>query len=130
MGENPRSACLTLIVVTALSSRLLSPSDMNTEDPLAQFSHLVKEFASRFPDLAYLHLVEPRVQGFELVDHKRDETNDFFRKLWPGPLITAGGYTRSLAIETADKNGRELIAFGRPFIANVGFRHPIEVILY
>ena len=33
------------------------------EDPKPGFSYLVSEIAKRFPSLAYLHLIEPRVEG-------------------------------------------------------------------
>lgn len=46
------------------------------------------------------------------------QSNDFIRAIWsPRPFISAGGFTRDLAIEAADTKG-ELIAFGRHFIAN------------
>ncbi len=47
------------------------------------------------------------------------QSNDFIREIWaPRAIISAGGYTRQSAIETADTKG-DLIAFGRPFIGNV-----------
>jgi hypothetical protein len=47
------------------------------------------------------------------------KSNDFLRELWsPRPLISAGGYTRELAIATAETKG-DLIACGRFFISNV-----------
>jgi 2,4-dienoyl-CoA reductase-like NADH-dependent reductase (Old Yellow Enzyme family) len=50
---------------------------------------------------------------------KLRKTNDFIRKIWsPRPLISAGGYTRELAIDTAETKG-DLIAVGRLFISNV-----------
>jgi NADPH2 dehydrogenase len=45
--------------------------------------------------------------------------NDFLREIWsPRPFISAGGYTRELAIDTAETKG-DLIAVGRLFISNV-----------
>ena len=32
-------------------------------DPKPTFSYLVEQLAQRFPSTAFLHLVEPRVQG-------------------------------------------------------------------
>ena len=34
------------------------------EDPIPQFSYLVSELAKRHTNLAYLHLIEPRVSGY------------------------------------------------------------------
>lgn len=38
--------------------------DMRMDDPIPQFSHVVKEIAKRHPALAYIHVVEPRVSGY------------------------------------------------------------------
>lgn len=47
------------------------------------------------------------------------QSNDFLRDIWrPRPFISAGGYHRELALETAEKKG-DLIAFGRSYIGNV-----------
>ncbi|KDQ53948.1 hypothetical protein JAAARDRAFT_209710 [Jaapia argillacea MUCL 33604] len=71
-----------------------------------------------YPDLAYLHITEPRVGSGEDREAQPGESNDFISDIWsPRPLATAGGYTRDLAIEVADKTG-DLIAFGRQFISN------------
>lgn len=39
--------------------------DMRMDDPLPTFTYLVTELAARHPNLAYLHLVEPRISGDE-----------------------------------------------------------------
>ncbi|KAK0447217.1 hypothetical protein EV421DRAFT_1929079 [Armillaria borealis] len=92
--------------------------DMGMQDPVPTFSYFVSEIKRRHPDLAYLHVVEPRVA----VDRPRKasalESNDFIRHIWaPKPLISAGGYTRESAMQTADRKG-DIIAFGRYFISN------------
>jgi NADPH2 dehydrogenase len=48
------------------------------------------------------------------------QSNDFIREIWSGGdrrLISAGGYTRASGMAQADAKG-DLIAYGRPFIAN------------
>ncbi|KAF7340917.1 putative inactive dehydrogenase EasA [Mycena sanguinolenta] len=71
----------------------------------------------RFSDLAYLHVIEPRVDGPYTVDIKDGYSNDFIRKIWgERRLISAGGYTRESAIAAADERG-DLVAFGRGYIA-------------
>jgi NADPH2 dehydrogenase len=94
-------------------------ADMGMKHPIPQFSYIVRKLVEDYSSLAYVHLVEPRVIGFMDIEIPEGESNDFIRKLWTGPLITAGGYHRSLAIEVTDKNPNELIAFTRYFIANV-----------
>ncbi|KAK0460568.1 uncharacterized protein EV420DRAFT_1641115 [Desarmillaria tabescens] len=89
--------------------------DMGMQDPVPTFSYFVSEVKKRHPDLAYLHVVEPRIA----VDRSTpSESNDFIRRIWaPRPLISAGGYTRESAMQTADRKG-DIIAFGRYFISN------------
>ncbi|KAI0830333.1 hypothetical protein BC628DRAFT_1357469 [Trametes gibbosa] len=91
---------------------------MRMDDPIPTFSYLVSRIAEKFPDLAFLHLVEPGLAGGSDIDAKEGESNDFIRKLWlPRPLITAGRYTRESAIARCEETG-ELVAFGRLFISN------------
>ncbi|KAG7445340.1 NADH:flavin oxidoreductase/NADH oxidase [Guyanagaster necrorhizus] len=94
---------------------------MRMEDPVPTFSYYVSQIKQRHPDLAYIHLVEPRVSGIttrSLEEMDACESNDFIRHIWaPRPLISAGAYTRESAMETADIKG-DIIAFGRYFISN------------
>jgi NADPH2 dehydrogenase len=96
--------------------------DMRMKDPIPIFSYLVGEVKKLYPDLLYLHVVEPRFSGNDTASHPYDtsrDSNDFIRDIWaPKPLISAGGYDRETAVEAAEKEG-ELIAFGRHFLANV-----------
>ncbi|KAJ6508828.1 hypothetical protein C8R45DRAFT_968895 [Mycena sanguinolenta] len=88
-------------------------------DPRPTYTSLITQLRDRFPDLAYLHVVEPRVDGSQTVDTiKAGYSNDFIRSIWgERRLISAGGYTRESAIVAADEKG-DLFAFGRPYIAN------------
>ncbi|EIW56407.1 NADH:flavin oxidoreductase/NADH oxidase [Trametes versicolor FP-101664 SS1] len=93
--------------------------DMRMDDPVPTFTYLVSEVVETHPDLAFIHLVEPGVGGGSDIEAKAGESNDFIRKLWlPRPLITAGRYTRELAIARAEEIPGELPAFGRLFISN------------
>ena len=67
-------------------------------------------------------------------DLEERESNDFLRKIWaPKPLITAGAYTRELAIKTAEEKG-DIIAVGRYFISNpdlpLRWRHNLPLTEY
>ncbi|KAL1943308.1 hypothetical protein VTO73DRAFT_4383 [Trametes versicolor] len=91
---------------------------MRMADPIPTFTYLVTKLAQDYPDLAFLHQVEPGVAGGWDIDAKTGESNDFIRKIWfPRPLISAGRYTRESAIARAEETG-ELTAFGRLFISN------------
>lgn len=93
--------------------------DMRMKDPRPTFAYLTQQLKERHSDLAYLHVVEPRISGandYETLD--ADESNDFIREIWsPRPLISAGGYVCKTAFKMADEKG-DLIAFGRHYISN------------
>ncbi|KAJ7603623.1 NADH:flavin oxidoreductase/NADH oxidase [Mycena polygramma] len=92
--------------------------DMHFDNPKPTYAHLATQLRERYPDLAYLHVVEPRVDGGETVEIKEGYSNDFIRDIWGDRrLISAGGYTRETAIATANEKG-DLIAFARPYVAN------------
>lgn len=98
---------------------------MKMDDPGPQFTYFVSALKSKHPNLAYLHLIEPRINGYKEATHgSSNESNDFVRAIWkPLPLIVAGGYTRESALKTAEENG-DLVAFGQFYISNVGLFHP------
>jgi NADPH2 dehydrogenase len=97
---------------------------MGMHDPIPTFSYLVQQLRDRLPNLAYLHIVEPRAFGDTakaqpLWQGARTPSNDFIRDIWASrTLITAGGFSPESAKEHAEKTG-DLIAFGRYFISNV-----------
>jgi 2,4-dienoyl-CoA reductase-like NADH-dependent reductase (Old Yellow Enzyme family) len=99
----------------------LAHTGMRMPDPVPQYTHLVTALRAAHPNLAYLHVIEPRVAAGMDVEHSSTESNDFLRDIWKGkPLISAGGYNRNNAMKASDETG-DLIAFGRHYIANVGF---------
>ena len=92
---------------------------MHMKHPQPQFAHFVSRLRDLYPRLAYLHVVEPRMAGIDLRDVLAWETNDFLRAIWaPKMYISAGAYSRELAIKGAEEKG-ELIAVGRYFLSNV-----------
>jgi NADPH2 dehydrogenase len=94
---------------------------MRMEDPKPTFSYFVSQTKETFPDLAYLHVIEPRVSGGDDREADDMDSNDFLREIWGDkPFVTAGRYTPQTAVQTADTKG-SLIAFGRHYIANVSF---------
>ncbi|KAJ6527907.1 hypothetical protein DFH09DRAFT_1186436 [Mycena vulgaris] len=100
-----------------------SYQNMGMKDPKPTFTYLVNQILRRHPELAYIHVVEPRVDAILTRAVVPDGwSNDFLRDIWVSPgserrFISAGGYTRALALERADSQD-ELIAFGRQFISN------------
>ncbi|KAF9814668.1 hypothetical protein IEO21_04963 [Rhodonia placenta] len=92
--------------------------DMRMKDPRPTFSHLVSCLVERHPNLAYIHVIEPRIDQLPDQPSPFEESNDFLRKVWaPRAYIAAGGFTRELALQTSEQTG-DLVAFGRDFLAN------------
>ncbi|KAL0947706.1 hypothetical protein HGRIS_013792 [Hohenbuehelia grisea] len=103
---------------------------MGMQDPIPTFSYFASELRTRFPSLAYLHAVEPRISGASTRDADTvgvHESIEFLRRIWAGPgrvFISAGGYTREAALVRAESSPRDydglvdLVAFGRWFISN------------
>ncbi|KZT71225.1 NADH:flavin oxidoreductase/NADH oxidase [Daedalea quercina L-15889] len=92
--------------------------DMRMADVKPTFSYLVSQLAQKYSDLAYIHVVEPRVSGYIDRETQQGESNDFLRDIWkPRRFISAGGHTRDSAFEFAERND-DLVAFGRFFISN------------
>ncbi|KAJ7854701.1 hypothetical protein B0H14DRAFT_3085490 [Mycena olivaceomarginata] len=70
--------------------------DILMADPIPTFKHVVRALRG-FPRIAYLHVVEPRVEGTVIVEasaHNAGHSNEFYTRVG------------------------DIIAFGRPFLAN------------
>lgn len=93
---------------------------MGMEDPIEQFTYLVQKLSEM--RLAYLHVIESRVQGN--ADVVGTESIDFLIKAWDNgnPVIVAGGYNATTSRDAVDKwlhLGRNVaVAFGRSFVSN------------
>ncbi|KAI0057806.1 FMN-linked oxidoreductase [Artomyces pyxidatus] len=93
---------------------------MRMPDPGPTFAQFVRCLRHAHPDLAYLHIVTPRVDedGESTREPDEGERDDFIRAEWgERPIISSGGFGRESGMEAADKTG-DLIAYGRAFIAN------------
>lgn len=109
-------AILKVFPKTRLGIRLspVSPAnDTVTSDPAQVFGLFVSELSKR--GLAFIHVIEGATGG------PRDNVAfDWaaLRKAFSGAYIANNGYTRELAIDAVSAGRADLIAFGRPFIAN------------
>lgn len=125
-GSIENRARLLLEVVDAVtdiwgSTRVgvrLSPggtfNDMCDCHPQQTFGYVVQQLATL--NLAYLHLVEPSPP---LGEHPvPDLTARYFRPLYPGTIIVAGGYNKEKANAVLREGIADLVAFGQLFIAN------------
>ena len=94
-------------------------NDMGDENPEALFGYVAEKLNEL--DLAYLHVVDPSHGG-----HQTTETPDprgvaimtMIRERFAGTLMVCGGYTLERAQESIQNHQADLVAFGRPFIAN------------
>lgn len=94
-------------------------NDFGEADPMPLYSYVVGKLDKL--GLAYLHFVEPRTSGVgraEVFHHNVPKAYELFRPLWKGVLITAGGFDGASAEEAVASGNVDVIAFGRPFIAN------------
>lgn len=92
--------------------------DMSDSDPVALFTHVVKELDKL--QLAYLHLIEPRIAG-NATDASRDQepiATRTFRQIYRGVIIAAGGFDAESAQALIAEGSADLVAFGRHFVAN------------
>jgi N-ethylmaleimide reductase len=100
----------------------LSPSGsygtMSDSDPHATFGYVAKRLNDY--DLAYLHVIEPRVRGNEDNEHASDEgvSSKDVRRIFNGTIVAAGGFTRESAEQIVADGHADLVAFGRTFLAN------------
>ena len=93
--------------------------DAHDSDPQALFNHLVQELATL--NLAYVHVVEGITggareapgQAFNYAELKQHYRRAGGRGAW----MVNNGYDKAMA-EQALAGGADLVAFGRPFIAN------------
>jgi N-ethylmaleimide reductase len=72
-------------------------------------------------DLAYLHVIEPRVAGDTTKDNSENEgvvASKFLRKLYRGTILAAGGFNGESAEEILQAGDADLVAIGRMFTSN------------
>jgi N-ethylmaleimide reductase len=90
---------------------------MSDSNPQALFAYVTEQL-NQF-GLAYLHIIEPRVEGNVLVaEGQAPVVAEQLRKIFKGKIIAAGGFEPDTAEAIVDKGDADLVAFGRHFLAN------------
>jgi N-ethylmaleimide reductase len=79
----------------------------------ATYAHLARELSKI--GIAYVHVVDHSAMGAAPVP---DSIKATIRELFRGSYIAAGGFTLPTAEKTLDAKQADLVAFGRPFLAN------------
>ena len=92
--------------------------DMADSDPHRLFDHVVRALAEH--DLAYLHIVEPGIDGWRDARFQRESPigSEWIRARYAGTIVAAGGYTAESATRAIESGTVDAVAFGRHFIAN------------
>jgi len=125
-GDAQRRARFVLAVAQAASAAIgpervgvrLSPygvfNDMGPFDGIDEaYAALAKELGSM--RLAYIHVVDHSAMGAPPVPQTIKEA---LRQAFPGMFILSGGYDRDRAETDLTSGKGDLVAFGRPFLAN------------
>jgi N-ethylmaleimide reductase len=92
--------------------------DMSDSNPEGLFTYVAEQLAPL--NLAYLHLIEPRIAGNIEDEAKSQEplAARLIRKHYKGTIIAAGGFNGASAEAIVQAGDADLVAFGRHFIAN------------
>lgn len=85
-------------------------NDAVDSDPVAHYTPIIERLNTY--GLAYLHMIEGQPGG------ERDGDFEALRKLYTGTYMANNGYDRETALARTSNGTVDLVAFGRPFIAN------------
>jgi N-ethylmaleimide reductase len=98
---------------------------MADSDPDATGAY-VAEALNRF-GLAYLHVIEPRINGSEAIKEGLEPSAAVkLRKIFKGKILAAGGFEPESAETIVEKGDADVVVFGRHFIANPDLPKRIE----
>jgi hypothetical protein len=92
---------------------------LSDSDTVPHFAYVLGELGRR--KIAYLHLIEPRASSAGISDTASINSADnaqIFRRMFDGPMISAGGYTTEMGAEAIGTGLADAVAFGRMFAAN------------
>ena len=122
--ENRARFCLKVAeaVVTAIGPdktgiRLSPYGVFNDMKPDSEMDELYRYLTEKLAEIgvAYLHLVDHSSMGAPVPN---EELKADMRRLFPRTFILSGGYDAARAEADLQQNKGDLVAFGRPFIAN------------
>lgn len=83
----------------------------------ALYAHVVDELVAL--RLAYLHMIEGQTGGArETIDFDYEALRRAFTAAPGSAWMVNNGYTRTMALDTVARGKADLVAFGKPFIAN------------
>jgi N-ethylmaleimide reductase len=94
-------------------------NEMSDSNPEALFGYVAEQLNSF--DLAYLHVIEPRIAGDTTKENSENDevvASKFLRKIYKGTILAAGGFNGNSAEEIIVKGDADLVAIGRFFTSN------------
>lgn len=98
--------------------------DATNAEPL--YTHVIERLNEY--DLAYLHLVEPRMFGdYDISTYDLPLSSKTWRPLFKGTLISSGGHLKESASVLLNHAQADLIAFGRLAISNPDLPRRLEI---
>lgn len=90
---------------------------MSDSNPEALFAFVAEKLNDL--DLAYLHIIEPRIAGSDLIDAGQGAVaSEKLRQIFNGKLIAAGGFEPASAEQIVASGTVDAVAFGRYFVSN------------
>jgi N-ethylmaleimide reductase len=92
---------------------------MSDSNPERLFGYVAEQL-NRF-DLAYLHVIEPRIEGDVTKENAEDDeavASKYLRKIFKGTILAAGGFDGNSAEEILVNGDADLVAIGRMFTSN------------
>jgi N-ethylmaleimide reductase len=105
----------------------LSPSgtfnDMSDSNPEKTFSYVIEQLDRR--GIVYLHVIEG--DQSDVRHGGRIVPTSLFRPLFKQALIVCGNYTHDRAEKNLSEGACDMVAFGRPFLANPDLPHRFAV---
>ena len=106
----------------------VTPANDIGQDSQAQalFEHVVERLAPL--ELAFIHVVEGATGGpRDVAPFDYEALRRRYKRAHPqGTWIVNNGYTRQMAIDAVEQGRADLVAFGRPFIANPDLVHRLR----
>jgi N-ethylmaleimide reductase len=101
---------------------------MSDSNPTALFAYVAEQL-NRL-DLAYLHIIEPRVKGnIVIAEGQAPIASEQLRKRFKRKIIAAGGFEPDTAEAVVEKGDADLVAFGRHFVSNPDLPKRIKLAL-
>ena len=92
-------------------------NDMHDSNPTDTFTYVAQELDRL--SIAYLHIIEPHIKGNVTIENDGNGLGaKFFRPIFQGSIITAGGYNRDTGEAILQNNQADFVAYGRLFLAN------------